>query len=133
MAYDRKARTNYFRVKDPAAFEAWAEQQGFRLIQDNKNSLDTYGLLADEGWPLTLEDSDDIEPYDLVRDLAQFVVPGEIVVAFQITVDSFRYLMGDSIAFRVTSSGVDKIRVDLDDIYNFAKQRWGVMPSEAMY
>lgn len=129
------ARTNYFRVKDVEAFKTWAAAASLVVFEEDGRfgvySEDEYG-----GWPEIVFDDDATDAhrdFDIVYELAQHVVEGEIVVCLEAGAEKLRYITGKAIAFKAAADGADKISITLDDIYELAVQKWGQRPAAAEY
>lgn len=129
------ARTNYFSVKDVEAFKSWARAASLVVFEKDGRfgvySEDEYG-----GWPSIVFDDDATDvhrDFDIADELASHVAEGEIVVCFEAGAEKLRYITGNTIAFKVTADGADKISLALDDIYGLAASKWGHEPSKAEY
>lgn len=129
------ALTNYFRVKDEDAFRAWAEAAYLCAFEEDGRfgvySLDEYG-----GWPSNVEDDDapgGERSFDIVDELAVHAAEGEIVVIIEAGAEKLRTITGSAIAFRASASGVERIALALNDIYELAAQKWGQRPNPAEY
>jgi hypothetical protein len=123
------ARTNYFRVKDEAAFKAWldtvpdvgaepgTEERGgkFCLLANGE-----YGDFPGERFD---EDDFDSTPFDIVAELAAHLAEGEVAVFMQAGAEKLRYISGFAIA--VNAAG-ERVELVLDDIYEIAEKRFGV-------
>jgi len=131
------ARSNYFAVKDEAAFRAWAAKRGLEVWEemeekpaDGKDPRKLFGVAPDDavndsgGWPTVDfgadEDNDEV---DLIAELAELIQDNQIVVFEQIGSEKLRYLNGHATAF---NSAGERIDLDLDDIYDQAKRRFNV-------
>lgn len=129
------ARTNYFRVKDVEAFKTWAAATSLAVFeQDGRCAV--YSEDEHGGWPEIVFDNDTTDAhrdFDIVYELAQHVVEGEIVVCLEVGAEKLRYITGDAIAFRVTAAGIERVSIALRDIYQIAADRWGERPNEAEY
>lgn len=123
--YYEKARTNYFKVKDAAAFQKYLDLFGnIDLVVQEKTGQ--YALLFDEevGIPCCYydENGDDVE-VDFFGDLASHLTDDSIAVFEAIGSEKMRYLCGYAVA--VNSKG-ERIRVDMDEIYARAREKFGV-------
>lgn len=129
MNYEATARSNYFRVKDEAAFRTWADSRGLDAIASDNNVLVAGGTperlffispLDGGPWP-----SDYCDPeteadrdFDLVAELAQHLHPEDVAVLMEVGYEGSRYVAG--VALAVNAQGQTR-RVCLDDIYELAK------------
>lgn len=115
------ARSNYFMVKDAAAFTDW-----LKTVRDLHVSADRddgrFMVWSDEGWPTTKEDDDELEDFDFVDELLRQVRKGEVVILMDINHDKARYVSGIALAYR---AGHDhQIKLSLNDIYDLAETQW---------
>lgn len=131
--YYEKARTNYFKVKDPTEFQKFIDKfNGIDLVVEEKKG--GYALLFDEetGIPCCYYDDDgnDVE-VDFVDEVSTHLTDDSIAVFEAVGSEKYRYLSGYAIA--VNSEG-KQVRVDINDIYARAKAEFGVEKiSEANY
>lgn len=137
--YVGSSRSNYFKVRDEAAFRAamspfdldiWGDQdQGFALSPSSMN---------DDGcWPSFMPVPDvDGNPTDAEVEVwfpelvAQHLADDAIAVFQSIGSENRRYLCGYSVAI---NHRAEHLQVSIDDIYALAKQRFGVEPTVAAY
>lgn len=127
------ARSNYFRVKDPDAFEAWVEMIGCEVIADMHGRLGFLpGDMSDGGFPSTYDDEETGETFDIdiEADIVQFLAEGEIAVLQEIGSEGCRYLTGYSVAIAWDGRTT---RVHIDDIYSKAGAEFGKRPANATY
>ena len=129
------ARTNYFRVKDVAAFKTWAAGAGLGVFErDGRYGL--YSEVEHGAWPANVLDAaaiDNDRAFDLVPELNPHVGEGEIVVCIEAGAENIRYITGEAIAFKASAGRPDKITVTLDDIYELAHALWGERPALAEF
>jgi len=115
-------RSNYFEVKDGAAFEAFCKKWGVELIRGGKDDT-LYGFLGNGeiGLPLCYYDAekDDYVEGSFMDDLAGHLKEGWVAVVREIGFEKMRYLVGYSVA--INSRG-QSIEVSLDQIYEDAKR-----------
>ncbi|NLF19586.1 MAG: hypothetical protein GX595_20340 [Lentisphaerae bacterium] len=125
------SRTNFFRVKDGAAFEQAMSGHAVDLWKKEPEGEGTlYGLGAgsNEGyWPDWNDDGDEI---DFPAIVAEHLADGEIVVFVSAGYEKHRYVTGHAIALDNTGKTVE---VDIGDIYARAKETFGIEPSPAEY
>jgi hypothetical protein len=129
-------RSNYFAVKNRAAFEQFCKSYELRLIEHDKDSprrTDGTGeplvgfLGPDEGGiPASKFDveKDDWVDADFFADLAAHVKPGWVAVVQEIGFEKLRYLVGVAVAVNAQGKTVE---VSLNDIYTRAN-RLGTHP-----
>jgi hypothetical protein len=113
-------RSNYFAVKDRAAFEAWCRQLHLRPITDDDDP-NLVGFLNDgneAGIPWTLMDGDDFQDIDFIGELGDFLLDNQVAIVIEIAYEGYRYLGG--IAYAINNKGEEK-RIDLADIMTQAK------------
>lgn len=121
------SRSNYFRVKDEAAFRAAMIDVGAH-VETNKDGL--FAVFGDdEGyWPSYNGETD--EEFDFTEKVAPHLADGEIAVFITVGNEKARYGTGCAIAFDNTGEAES---LDIDRIYELAEQRWGKRPTEASY
>lgn len=90
------ARSNYFKVKDEAAFVAWAESMDLEIIRNDDGLV---GLLPgdteDGDWPQQWYDADDNElddPLDVPTGLRPHLADGQVAFLFTVGAEKLRYL-----------------------------------------
>lgn len=128
------ARTNYFRVKDPKAFDKLLEEFG----AEHQQRGDQYVLFdQDDGWFSTLRvttdpvtgDVTEDEDADLLEAVAEHLLEGEILVYTQAGHEKYRYATGIALA----TDGKKWLKIELADVYAKAKEEFGKMPEPAEY
>jgi hypothetical protein len=132
--YVECGRTNYFLVKDPAAFlQAMEGIPNVEVItkvalnedgSEDNSTLTYYGLIADNGesgFPTDMwsEEDKDYVSIDLPAMVANHLLENEVAIFMQIGQEKMRFLTGHAEAINC-----HKIRrvVSLTDIYGLAKQ-----------
>lgn len=129
-----KGRTNYVRVKDPAAFTAEMEDLALEVITDEKNGETLYGVMTandDQGWPSMRENAEgEAEDIWMAEIIAAHLVDGEVCVMINVGSDKMRSLWGNAWAFDSTGK---EIQIGLSDIYREAKKVFGKDPTAAEY
>lgn len=136
------ARSNYFMVKDLAAFQAMVESEipDVDVVVSDQSDGPRAGkvcLLAsadsDNGdFPTTRFDDEleeDVEIHFPTM-ISPHLVEGEVVVLMTIGAEKQRYLTGYSVAFDHTGT---EVRVDIGDIYDKARLAFGMNPDQATY
>ena len=112
------ARSNYFRVKDNAAFLIWTDALNLDSFQDKEGR---YAIAAssDQGWPSSYYDAELGEDFDLdlPMELATHLADGEVAILMEVGNEKLRFLTGYAVA--VNSKG-DLVSVGLDEIYQKA-------------
>lgn len=118
--YFAAARSNYFKVKDPAAFRAEADLYGLTVRDALQPSQKAQGLVmvqpdGDEGWPSSVWDDElgDAVEVDVTALLARHLVEGQVAVLEEVGFEKLRYLCGFAVA--VNSRGETRT-VHLGDI-----------------
>jgi hypothetical protein len=126
------ARSNYFEVKDLAAFKTWLEAHSLSLLEDDADPSKPstkVGFTAantDHGaWPSSIwnEETDENEEFDLVSELWQHLVEGQVAVLMEVGSEKYRYVTGQAIAVRWDGRVV---HLSLNDIYEKAAREFGV-------
>jgi len=115
-------RSNYFKVKDHAAFEAFCKKWGVKMIGGPDHDELVGFLGGDEvGIPLCYYDSESGEHVEgrFMDDLATHLVDGWVALVREIGYEKMRYLVGYTVA--VNARG-ESIEVSLDQIYDDAKR-----------
>lgn len=121
--YYATARSNYFHVKDEAAFRAWAESLCLGVENDGKDSP-LFMIYPDsgnkDGWP-TWRDTDEGEScdVDLVAELAEHLVSDEVAILMECGAEKLRYCTG--FAWAVNSKG-ERREVSIHEIYKLAQE-----------
>lgn len=121
MNFYETARSNYFAVKDSAAFQYELERVPGIMAKEQDG---LWCLLMDEGVPAWIE-SEDGDPFsedgsfDLQEFLAGHLVDGHVAVVMASGYEGMRYVSG--YAFAVNSIGEARW-VSLSDIYALAEE-----------
>ncbi len=130
MNYEAHARSNYFRVKDEAAFRWWADQRGIDLEANSDNVLEAGGppetlfmlsMSDGSGWPTSWYDEQTQEDHecDVLTELAAHLHPEDVAVLMEVGHEGGRYVVGQAEA--VNAAGQTRY-VCLDKIYELAKE-----------
>lgn len=129
--YYATARSNYFRVKDKTAFREWADNiPGLGVWDDREDGrVGVYDGGDSGGWPSQRynEETEDYEDLDLAYELSEHLAEGEVAVLMEAGAEKMRYVCGYAIA--VNHKG-ERITVSLNDIYDLAKAKFGVEPTD---
>lgn len=138
--YYAACRSNYFRVKSPAAFEDWCNSFD-SVVFERQDAENMYMIYMDDadgcGWPTYRypddpgSEEEDTE-LDLTAELSEFLFEGQVAILEEIGSEKLRYLHGSSIA--VNHRG-ETIEVNLNDMYKLIPQTWpdADSPTEASY
>ena len=136
--YVATTRSNYFLVRDRAAFEAWCRNRDFKFWkQQADDKTIRYAMTADTGdcvgWsrfgnPEEDEDMIDCE-IDIPAELAGHLADGETAILLEIGSEKLRYLAGTALAVHSTGQ---TIVISLFDIYDRASAAFGgtITPAE---
>lgn len=115
--YCGTGRSNYFKVKDQAAFENWADNIG--LNYELRNGEYVFFGHDEHGDPPSGPDED--EGFDFFTELQKHIADGETVIFMASGAEKLRHVGGYAVALankgKITSFG-------LQDIYDRAKKRW---------
>jgi hypothetical protein len=115
------ARSNYFRVKDEAAFRKWAEYLELAVITDSEGRFGVYSKTDDGGFPSQRlsEDAEEMEDLDFPDELAAHLVEGSIAILMTAGHEKDRYVSGYAIALNSEGKRVELV---LSDIYTKAAE-----------
>ncbi len=128
------ARTNYFMVKDAAAFKAWVDSLPSCVLIENDDGA--FGFYVDSedsgGFPSERYDeaNDDYVDIDLADELVPHLADGEVAILMEAGAEKARYITGYALAVAWDGRNTS---VDLCDIYDKAQTEFGVKPNEARY
>lgn len=127
--YYESARTNYFRVKDEAAFKAFMDTvPGCDVVGSHTKPGMFCVLFTEEGVPSVRnldepnEFGEDYEEFDFMEELAPHLADGSIAVLTASGAEKLRYVSGYAVAIDNTGKTV---AVNIDDIYGKAKKLFG--------
>jgi hypothetical protein len=139
--YYAAARSNYFAVKDEAAFREWALSLGLDVITPDfcnttADGIRRFGIAVGNhggsgAWPTEVWDAEanDYVTIDLPARLAPHLAGDEVAVLMEIGNEALRYFTGTAVA--VNGSG-RTTRVNLDTVYRTAR-KLGSKITKAMY
>lgn len=127
------ARSNYFRVVDRAAFEAWLDTLPLDVSIITETDPDVpeekVGILLNEPHGLDLYPEDrDGQERDVLKELAPHLADGETAIFMEAGAEKLRYISGLAIALqraREEPEGYRMLKVCLSDIYDLAEKAWG--------
>lgn len=131
--YYEKARTNYFRVKNPDSFNEFVSR--FNSIEVVPHSPDdgSIAILFDEeaGVPSSYYDNDgnDVE-IDFIEELATYLTDDSILVVVGVGSEKYCYLSGFATA--MNNKG-ESVNINLGEIYDLAEKKFGIKPTLAEY
>ena len=138
--YNATTRTNYFRVKDTKAFEAWCADLNLDFWKQEAPPDTYYACTADSGacpgWPsqrLVIDEDGDEDAVDIdfTGELANHLHPHDCAVLMEIGSEKLRYLVGVAIAVHPDGR---LHSVNLQDIYEAARKAFpGMSVTEAQY
>ena len=128
--YYATARSNYFAVKDEAAFREWADRLGLTILEPDPRSKATDGIRRfgiapgnccdNGGWPDSTYDADEdeVDEFDLTEELGPHLADDEVAVLMAVGNEALRYVTGTAVA--VNSRG-KTVSIDLDTSYDAAR------------
>lgn len=120
-------RTNYFRVKNAEAFEAFAAKfPDVVLIKDEDGR---FGLYADDneaGWPSCDADGEELA-VDIVTQVLEHVADDDVAVFVSAGHEKARYATGVACAYYKG----EVAQVSIADIYALAKDKFAILPTSA--
>lgn len=121
--YYGTGRSNYVRVKDEEAFRRAAERLDCEVVTDQEGRFAILDDNPDGGGFSFIEypDEPDAEPVEHVVEelLGPLLADGEVMVLMEAGHEKHRYVTGWAMAF---NNRQEVRRVDLDDIYELARQ-----------
>lgn len=114
--YYASARSNYFRVKDEAAFKAWCDELNLQWwTRENipGHPGETFYAISAEsgdcnGWPSSRfdPDTDDHVEMDMESELPDHLDPRDVAVLMEVGSEKLRYLVGTAVAIHATKPPV---------------------------
>jgi len=132
--YTARARSNYFKVKNEAAFLAWAEKSKLEVWDDIRDGRKYFAICPDTengDWPTDRfnEEDDSFEELDVLLELSEHLDEASVAVLLECGSEKLRYLSGWAMA--INSKG-EQEHILLFDIYEKAKHL-GSEITEAIY
>jgi hypothetical protein len=124
------SRSNYFNVKDEAAFTTFLEQFEATLIRKDDKvgfySNDEYGAIP-RMWP-----DDDGEPVSILDGIAEHLAENSVCIVMESGAEKARYITGQAIAIAWTG---ERVEISISDIYAQAQEEFGgdAQITEAIY
>ena len=146
--YGESTRSNYFGVKDKAAFARFCDRWSLEMIEEDGDC----GFLAEDGIPPEItKDCDECdqqgsnsakcrecaaqdkrdEEADFGAELCEQIVSGAVAVIITVGQEKMRYLSGDAAAYSPDHD--DPLTISTYDIYKLVKDKWGVETRPAEY
>lgn len=126
--YDAWARTNYVKVSDLEGLKSALEPFQLTLIESSEEGY--YCLLCEYegGWgEVIYNDEGEDVTFDFLEHVMPYVEVGQVLVFQEVGYEKLRYLTGYSCALiRRADNSVDSISINLVDIYDLAKEKFGV-------
>lgn len=113
--YSSSSRSNYFRVKDRAAFDAWAAKRDLEVFPEQDGLLG-FGDNTGEGFQSFDPETD--EEVDILTELSAHLADGSVAIIMSAGSENLRYVSG--FAEAINSKGERKL-ITLDQIYELAK------------
>ncbi len=123
--YYETARTNYFRVKDEAAFNAFMDTvPGAEIAHSSTKPGMVCVLFTDETVPSSRynEETEDWDEFDFMAELAPHLADKSIAVLEAAGSEKLRYICGYAIA--VNNKG-EQVSVNINEIYKLATEEFG--------
>lgn len=130
--YIASCRSNYFKVKDLAAFEEDMSQYEVTIVEKD----DLVGILGNDpdggGWPSYVrnEETEDYDDVDFPLVVAAHLTEDSIAVFIEAGAEKLRYVCGNAVAFNHKGEAE---YISLYNIYDKAEQRFGIRPTPAEY
>lgn len=140
--YYATTRSNYFRVKDTAAFEAWCADNSLEHWTDTKDGDTYHAISADTGdsggWPSQRYEEDDDGAGDYVdinfdAELADFLDPRDVAILLEVGSEKLRYLVGVAVAIHPDGR---THHLNIGSIYDEARKAFkddAIQITDAMY
>jgi len=131
--YYASARSNYFRVKNEAAFKDWCNKVNLDWwTRDNLpgHPGETFYAISPahpgdcDGWPSTRLDDEECEEIDIdmETELPQHLDPRDVAVLMEVGAEKLRYLTGYAVAIHATKPAV---YLSLSSITELARNQFG--------
>ena len=128
-----QSRSNYFNVKDEAAFREWAESRDLRVLENPGGlfGITPSSLSEDGDWPsCVLNEDDEFEDIDFRQEVIDHLCYGEVAILMTVGSEKLRYLTGVSEALAWNGW---RASVCIYDIYGKVSAEFGVTPTAAEY
>jgi hypothetical protein len=122
--YSAITRSNFFRVRDPNAFQLWCKKRDIDYETHNRNELGAcFAISASDvtaGWPFYDADTD--KDIDFYGELAPHLDERDVAVLLEVGFEGSRYLRGFARAIHADGR---ILYLDLCDIYERARLTFG--------
>lgn len=130
--YTAKARSNLFRVKDEAAFRAWARVRDIGIWEEQKNGTTYFCIYGDgpnsDGWPTSVYDetNDTTLDVEIESELPAHLQDGSVAVLMTTGSMGYADLYGYAVAL---NSRGEEAHIDMHEICERAGHLGGeIMP-----
>ena len=121
--YIATARSNFFRVKNKAAFKKWSSSRELGVWEEGTGEKKKFAIYADgpneDGWPTTLynEKTEKEIDVDIEGELVEHLKDGSVAVLMTTGSMGYEDLYGYAVA--INSKG-EEVRIDVHEIYDRA-------------
>lgn len=126
------ARTNYFRVKNGAAFRASMDRFDVQIVEepiDGEQHFAVFDTINGGIWPIDVEGmGQKLIPVSFPHLISEHLLAGQIAILMGISYEGTRSMQGHALAIDATGSIV---KVELDDIYEKVRLDWGRTVAES--
>ncbi len=125
MNFIGRFRSNYFAVKDRAAFDAWCQSRQLKIIVDevNPHLVGFLGSEHESGLPWIIEEEVNGEEkeitIDFIGEIGTFLADNSVAIVIEITYEGYRYLGG--VSYAINNKGERK-NVTLASIVSLAQE-----------
>ena len=131
--YESTFRSNYFKVKDPEAFQALMNKRNLDWREKKSEDGTSFYVFFDQGYGgggMPFYDDDLDENFDFLQEVAEHLQKGEVCVTMEAGAEKLRYVGGYANA--VNSKG-EQLHISLEDIYDLVEKTWGIKTTDASY
>ncbi len=135
--YIPRWRSNYFTVKDLAAFTTWAQSCEADVVKQHDDDPQSPVCLvqrkdSESGIPLYRYNTltEDYDLFDFFVELGQHLQSDQVAVVQEIGYENYRYFVGYSAA--VNAQG-QQLEININDIYKKIQKKWHQTPSLVKY
>ncbi|MGV8846051.1 MAG: hypothetical protein ACOH1Y_17910 [Propionicimonas sp.] len=114
------ARSNYFQVKDAAAFQAEFAKYEVKIETNKDGAVALFSVEEFGGWPTNVlnETTDDWDDIDIPRLVADHLADDEVAVFQEIGNEKMGYLTGSA---RAINNKFKEVVINIDSIYTQAE------------
>lgn len=123
--YYETARTNYFRVKDEAAFRAFMDTVPGSEVHGSSTKPGMFCVLFTEDGVSSSrfnEETEDWDEFDFMEELAPHLADKSIAVLEATGAEKLRYVCGYAVA--INNKG-ERISININEIYKLATEEFG--------